>query len=304
MPRSPEADSPASADARAEPPPSTVRLPQGPWATVLDALAARFPRVSRDIWAERLARGVVEDVHAGVLAPSSPHVGGRLVRYRRDVPHELAIPFDAAVLHVDEHLVVADKPPFLPVMPAGRHARETLVARLERRLGLAGLVPLHRLDRGTAGLVLLSRSAASRARYHALFRERRIRKTYHALAPPLPGFVPLVRRSRLEPGEPFPRMREAAGTPNAETHVAVLERGARAWLYELTPVTGRKHQLRVQMAALGAPILGDDLYPEFRPRAPGDYSSPLQLVARRLEFADPLTGERRSFESRATLRAY
>lgn len=96
-------------------------------------------------------------------------------------------------------------------------------------------------------------------------------------------------------------MREIAGPPNAETHVTVLARGADTWLYELMPVTGRKHQLRVHMASLGAPIVGDDLYPEYRPRAPDDYASPLQLVARRLEFDDPVTGEARSFESRATL---
>jgi tRNA pseudouridine32 synthase/23S rRNA pseudouridine746 synthase len=243
-------------------------------------------------------------VNGAPLGPDTPHVAGRVVRYRREVPDEPRIPFDEAVLHVDEHLVVADKPHFLPVMPAGRFAREALVARLEPRLGLTGLVPLHRLDRGTAGLVLLSRAPASRARYQALFRERRIRKTYLALAAPFPDFVAHVRLSRLEPGQPFHRMREAPGIPNAETHVAVVERGAHAWVYALTPVTGRKHQLRVHMAALGAPIVGDDLYPEFRPRAHDDYSSPLQLVAHRLEFDDPLSGERRSFESRATLHAY
>jgi tRNA pseudouridine32 synthase/23S rRNA pseudouridine746 synthase len=292
MPRKPEV---------AEAPPSTVRLPEGPWPTVLDALAERFPRVPRETWRERLLRGVVADVHAGPLAPDAPHVAGRLVRYRREVPDEAPIPFDEVVLHVDPHLVVVDKPHFLPVMPAGRHARETLVARVERHLGVRGLVPLHRLDRATAGLVLLSPEPASRARYHALFRERRIRKTYHALAPPLAQQLPLVRRSRIAPGEPFPRMQEVAGSPNAETHVAVLACGKHDWLYELVPVTGRKHQLRVHMSALGTPIRGDDLYPEFRPSAVGDHSSPLCLVARRLEFDDPMTGERRCFESRAAL---
>lgn len=278
-------------------PASVVRLPAGPWATVLDALAARFPHVSRDTWAERLARGAVESVHGVALSPDAPHVAGQRVRYRREVPDEIPVPFDECVLHVDEHLVVADKPHFLPVMPVGRHARETLLVRVERRLGRRGLVPLHRLDRGTAGLVLMSCNPASRARYQALFRERRIHKTYEALAPPLRVAAPLVRHTRIERGEPFPRMREAAGTPNALTRIAVLARATDGWRYELTPVTGCKHQLRVHMAALGAPILGDDLYPESRPRAAEDFSSPLQLVARRLEFEDPLTGSLRHFES-------
>jgi tRNA pseudouridine32 synthase/23S rRNA pseudouridine746 synthase len=285
----------------AETPPSTVRLPEGPWPTVLDALAARFPRVPRETWRERLVRGAAFDVHAGPLAPDAPHVAGRFVRYRREVPDEAPIPFDEVVLYEDLHLVVVDKPHYLPVMPSGRHARETLVARVERRLGVRGLVPLHRLDRGTAGLVLMSREGGSRAVYQALFRERLIQKTYEALAPPIAEATPLVRHTRLERGEPFHRMREAPGAPNALTRVAIVARGADRWLYELRPVTGRKHQLRVHMAALGAPIVGDDLYPEVRRCAPDDYSSPLQLLARRLEFDDPLTGLRRVFESRFAL---
>lgn len=294
MPRGPE-------PAPGRPPPSTVRLPAGPWPTLLDALCARFPRVTRQTWAARLIAGRLEDERGTPLPVDAAHAAGRLVRYWRDVPDELRVPFDERVVHADEHLVVADKPHFLAVMPAGRYAADTLVARLERRLGVAGLVPLHRLDRGTAGLVLLSLEPASRARYQALFRERRIVKTYEAWAPPLPALaLPLTRRSRIVPGEPFYRMREAEGVANSETLVRCTAREPAAWRYELVPLTGRKHQLRVHMAALAAPIFGDDLYPEPRRQA-DDYDRPLRLVARRLEFDDPLTGERRVFESRAPL---
>ena len=212
------------------------------------------------------------------------------------------IPFTEQVLHVDAHLVVADKPHFLPVTPSGVHVRETLLARLVQKLGNADLVPLHRIDRDTAGLVLFSARRDSRARYQALFRERRIEKRYEALAAPLPqlGF-PLVHRSRIEPGEPFFRMREAEGAPNSETRVEVIERGALHWRYALAPVTGRKHQLRLHMASLGAPILHDPLYPHLRANeAIG--TEPLQLLARGLAFDDPLTGEPRRFESTRQLR--
>ena len=168
--------------------------------------------------------------------------------------------------------------------------------RLTERLDNPQLVPLHRIDRETAGLVLFSANPASRGRYQALFRERRIRKHYLALAPPLPGLVfPQVHRSRLEPGEPFFRMREAAGEPNSETVIDVVARGEDTWIYRLEPVTGRKHQLRVHMAALGAPILHDRFYPHLQEQRPDDPERPLQLFAHALAFEDPITGEPRRF---------
>src|SRR5690606_18287245 len=121
---------------------------------------------------------------------------------------------------------------FLPVVPAGAYVRQTLLARLVERLGNPALVPLHRLDRETAGLVLFSARPATRDAYLRLFRERRMAKHYEALAAPLPDLAfPHVRRSRLERGEPFFRMREAAGEANSQTRVDVIERGPRLWRY-------------------------------------------------------------------------
>ena len=74
------------------------------------------------------------------------------------------------------------------------------------------------------------------------------------------------------------------------------------WRYALSPITGRKHQLRVHMAALGAPILNDATYPELVERVAGDYSAPLQLLAKRLSFIDPISGVERAFESGFRLR--
>src|SRR5690606_1110666 len=140
----------------------------------------------------------------------------------------------------------------------------------------------------TAGLVLFSTNPQSRARYQALFRERRIRKQYEAIAPALPGrHFPCVRPSRIVTGEPFFRMQEAQGPANSETRIDVIDRGGRNWRYALEPVTGRKHQLRLHMAALGAPIANDRLYPSVHHRDPGDYSAPLQLLAKSLCFTDP-----------------
>lgn len=281
---------------------STVHLPPWPWATVLDALCAQFAAIDRAAWLDRMARGRVQDGDGRALTPTTPYRAGLCVRYWREVAHEAAIPLAEAIVHQDEHLLVADKPHFLPVVPAGRFVEETLLARLVRRTGNTALAPLHRIDRLTAGLVLFSTNPASRAAYQALFRERAIVKRYEALAPPLPELAfPLIRRSRIVAGEPFFRMREAEGSANSETRIELLARGDGDWRYALYPHTGRKHQLRVQMAALGAPIRHDPLYPQLQAAAADDYACPLQLLAQMLSFDDPLQGGRRQFESARTL---
>lgn len=244
--------------------------------------------------------GVPIDVHM-------PYRVGLSIFYYREVASEAPIPFAETVLYADEHLVVADKPHFLPVTPAGIHVEETLLARLVRRLGNPHLAPLHRIDRCTAGLVLFSANRDSRSRYQALFRSRAIVKRYEALAPALPQLTfPLTRTSRIERGEPFFRMREGAGAPNAETRIEVIAREGDIWRYALHPVSGRKHQLRVHMAALGAPVVNDDFYPALASASAGerprdDYSRPLKLLAQRLSFIDPTSGLERHFESRISL---
>ena len=283
---------------------SRVQLPPGSWHTVLDCLCERFPAITREVWLDRFARGKVLDAGGVPLAVDAPYRLGAEIRYFREVANEATIPFEETVLHVDAHLVVADKPHFLPVTPAGGYVRETLLARLVQRLGNPDLVPLHRIDRETAGLVLFSANPATRDAYQSLFRHRRIHKRYEAIAAALPGLAfPRVHASRLEEGEPFFRMREVEGVANSETRIDVIERAGEAWRYALEPVTGRKHQLRVHMAALGAPIRNDRLYPQLTPAADDDYTRPLQLLARSLVFADPLSGVERRFESGLRLQA-
>ncbi len=285
--------------------PSTLHLPQGDWPTVLDCLCAHFPAIGRELWLERMARGRVLDALGQPLDAHAPYRVGLKVHYFREVAAETPIPFTESILYLDEHLLVVDKPHFLPVMPAGEYVEQTLQARLAKRLGNADLVPLHRIDRHTAGLVLFSTNPQSRGRYQALFRERQMHKRYEALAPALPDEVfPQLRATRLEAGEPFFRMREVAeGVANTETRIEVARRLGEHWLYGLYPVTGKKHQLRVHMAALGAAIVNDPFYPEVSegPGAPDDYSKPLKLLAQGLGFIDPMSGEQRRFESRLSL---
>src|SRR5690606_27648896 len=212
---------------------------------------------------DRMARGRVLDARQQPIGPQHAYRVGLRIHYFREVPNETPVPFQERILHLDEHLLVADKPHFLSVMPAGEYVEETLLARLCKR----DLVPIHRIDRLTAGLVLFSVNPQSRGAYQALFRERAIHKRYEAICPALPHLqFPLRRQLRMVPGEPFFLMREGEGEPNSETRIEVLERRGEFWRYALFPVSGKKHQLRLHMASLGAGICGDPFYPHLLER--------------------------------------
>lgn len=283
---------------------SRVQLPRGNWVSVFDALCALFPRISAEHWRDRFARGRVLDAHRAPIAIDTVYRVGAEIHYFREVPNEPELPVREVVLFADEHIVVADKPHGLPVMPVGKYVSETLLTRLIHRFQNADLVPLHRIDRDTAGLVLLSAHRETRSVYARLFLDRTISKSYEALAPSLSGLqFPYEHRSRLVMGEPFFRMQQVEGCANSETHIDVIERGERLWRYGLTPISGRKHQLRVHMAALGAPIANDPLYPELRVPSADDPTRPLQLLARSLSFVDPISAEPRCFESQFRLAA-
>ena len=277
---------------------SALVLPEGGWASVFDCLCAHFPAIAPEQWRDRFDRGRILGDDDCPMAIDHPYRRGLRVRYFREVADEPCVAPAEVVVHVDGDLVVVDKPHFLPVVPSGRFVEETLLRRLMRHLDNPHLVPLHRLDRDTAGLVMFSASPATRARYQALFREQVIDKRYEALAAPLPHIdFPRIHRSRLVPGEPFFRMREVDGSPNSETRIDVITRGETAWRYALNPVTGRKHQLRVHMAALGAAIANDRWYPQLSAASDDDPAHPLRLLARSLAFRDPLDGRPRRFES-------
>lgn len=286
--------------------PSCVVLPSRGQGSLLDFLAERLPAVPRDAWRERMEEGDVLDERGARVAPDRPFEAGLRLYYYRSLPSEPALPFEETVLYQDEHLVVADKPHFMPVTPSGRYLHHTLLVRLKRRLGLPELSPLHRIDRDTAGLVLLSVQQRTRGAYQALFRDRQITKHYDAIAPWRADLAfPREHASRLEEiPQQFFRMHEVPGEPNSHTQMQVDEvsEDGRWARYRLSPITGKRHQLRVHMAALGLPLRNDAFYPVVNDPPEGDYSRPLQLLAKSLAFVDPLTQQPRAFESGQRLR--
>ena len=282
--------------------PSCVSLPSGKWSTITDFLVERFPAVPRTTWLGRMSQGLMADEFGVPVTPDRPYQGHVRIYYYRALDAEVHIPFEEAVIHADDHLVVADKPHFLPVTPSGHYLQETLLVRLKNRLAIDDLVPLHRIDRETAGLVLFSVRPEDRNAYQVLFRQHTIVKHYEAIAPWRNDLaLPVTRKSRIVEDEPFFRQREVQGPANSETRIALLETcGARA-RYALNPVTGKKHQLRVHMNALGVPILNDRMYPPVSETPNDDYRYPLQLLAKSIAFTDPITGQARYFESRLSL---
>ncbi|MDQ0814368.1 tRNA pseudouridine32 synthase/23S rRNA pseudouridine746 synthase [Streptomyces sp. B3I7] len=285
----------------------------------VDPVRVRLPRVDprggargsvRDHLVARLAAGdgVVDamfDAGAFVgadgrpLAPDTAHVPGMYVWFHRDLPAEERVPFDVEVVYRDAHVVVADKPHFLATTPRGSHVAETALARLRRELDIPTLTAAHRLDRLTAGLVLFTVRPEERGAYQTLFRDRRVHKEYEALAAYDPDVaLPRTVRSRIVKERGSLTAREVPGEPNAVSRVELSDHEGTVGRYRLLPLTGQTHQLRVHMCALGLPILGDPLYPVVEPPAvPGDFSRPLRLLARALEFTDPVTGRHHAFRS-------
>lgn len=283
--------------------PSYLYLPEGDWPDLIHFLIERFPDVAEAAWRERMARGDVVDGDGTPLLPTSRFKRGLRVFYYRELDEpETPIPFKEEILHIDEHLVVVDKPHFLPVIPSGRFLHETLLVRLRKTLGEEDLVPIHRLDRETAGVVIFSRNAGSRGVYQSMFQKRVIDKEYEALAPRLHDVqFPFTYRSRMVEGDKFFVMKEEQGEPNSETQIDVIEQRGELTLYRLHPHTGRQHQLRVHLSSLGIPIVNDAFYPVALPCKQDDVSQPLQLLARAISFIDPITGEWREFRSRRQL---
>ena len=280
-----------------------VVLRAGPESTIGECLRATtsLASLTDEQLAARASAGEIVDSDGIPVALDARARLNQSVFLYRDLPDETPIPFDLPILYIDDNIVVVDKPHFLATMPRGRHVTETALVRLRRSLGNDAVSPAHRLDRLTAGVLLFTLRPEVRAAYQELFAQRIAAKEYRALAPVVDD-VPVTVTDRIEKTAGDLRARVVDGEVNAISDIELLGTTSAGGIYRLVPHTGRTHQLRLHMASIGAPIVDDPLYPDVRPELAelpdrGDFSRPLRLVAQVLEFDDPITGERRRFES-------
>jgi tRNA pseudouridine32 synthase/23S rRNA pseudouridine746 synthase len=273
---------------------------------LLQFFITQFPHIEVKEWEDRFAQGLVLNAEGEVLEASSAYQPNTHLIYFRRLAREPEIPFEEQILFQDEHILVADKPHFLPVTPSGLYLHQTLLNRLKKKTGIQTLSPIHRIDRDTAGLVIFSIKPNERAAYQNLFRDRIVRKIYEAIAPyseTLNAKLPMTYRSRLEESEHFLQMMEVEGEANTDTLIEIIAQSKPWAKYRLTPGSGKKHQLRCHLNALGIPMKDDQIYPILTAYQEYDLdiSKPLQLLAKEISFLDPITNAQRQFVSQRSL---
>ena len=285
--------------------PSCVSLPKlaKPYPSILSFLVQRFPRVGQAEWELRILQGKVLDEAGTAITPETPFVPQQRLFYFREAAEEPLIPLAEKILFQNDELLVACKPPFLPVTPAGPYVNECLLNRLKIKTGNSNLVPLHRIDRETSGLVLFSCNQATRGRYSELFMTGRLEKTYEAqsVLAQCPDSSDWTVENRLVKAEPWFRMQAVAGKVNARSRIKLVAFRQNRAHFLLHPLTGKQHQLRIHLSGLGFSIMNDRYYPELLPKQVDALENPLQLIARRLKFIDPVSGRGMEFESERKL---
>ena len=284
---------------------SFVVLPETdpPFPSILEFLTKRFDMISPEVWYERIASGKVMDTHGKPVSFDTAYIPRTRLYYYREVSEEPLIPFDEKILYKDDHLLVADKPHFLPVIPAGPYVNECLLNRLKKKTGIDSMTPLHRIDKETAGIVMFSCNPETRGQYQALFINRAVQKEYEAVTHCPSNVIKQEWQieSRIVRGEPFFRMKIVNGTINARTKITLLEIVGEKALFRVIPLTGKKHQVRLHLCAIGCPIVNDRKYPELLPEQKIDFSKTLLLLAKRIVFKDPIAGTLCEFESEGKL---
>ena len=309
-----------------------LRLPEGgPWDTAMDYMMHRWGHIDPQGIEDRFDAGEIVGEGGVPLDRATPLQDHTFIWYYRTLPPETRLPVEISILHQDNHLLVVDKPHFLPTTPGGTYIQESALVRLRNQLGLPDLIPMHRLDRMTAGILLLSTNPETRGKYQVLFEKRQVQKEYECVsaAEPAPGHpavdFPVVVRNRMTKSRSYLLAEVVDGEPNAETRIERLRTfdasgapagapaGApdsapdidggphRRALYRLEPHSGKTHQLRVHMASLGLGIVNDAFYPELLDKAPDNYAKPLQLLARGIRFVDPISGSPVEYRSRLEL---
>ena len=285
--------------------PSTVTLPatQKPYPSILEFLTGRFPKIDSSCWQQRISSGKVLDAAHTPITADTAYLPHKQLLYFREVEQERLIPFSEEILFLNEHLLVACKPHFLPVIPGGGYVNECLLNRLRLKTENNDLAPLHRIDRETAGIVMFSVNKITRGLYSRLFATGLIHKTYQALAEcsHTPETTNWTIENRLVKGEPWFRMKTTPGVPNSCSKIQLQEQHGTVARFNLFPISGKTHQLRIHMSGLGFRIINDKYYPDLQPQQADNYEKPLQLIAKSVQFRDPISGKEIEFYSEREL---
>ncbi len=270
--------------------------------TVYEYLKSHYEHIDEAVWRQRILDGKVHWQDGSLIDLDTPYRPSARAYYYREVPIEAKIPFAEKILYQDDNIILAYKPHFLPVTPSGDFVNECLIHRLRLSTGIDTVAPAHRLDRETAGVILLTTRPETRHVYHQLFIDDAIRKNYQALAKLTPELVEQYQRgeltlplhwtvkNRMQRSEPSFTMKVIDGEANTHSEISLVEMKGDMGLFHLSPITGKTHQLRVHMQSLGMPLLNDRFYPVLQPKGPDNFAEPLQLLAQRLRFTDPLSG--------------
>ncbi len=262
-------------------------------------------------WQARIVNGQIL-LNGQATSPQTRLEKGDQLTYQRPPWEEPVVPLDIEVLYEDLDVMVVAKPSGLPVLPGGGFLEHTLLWQLQQRYPDLAPFPVHRLGRGTSGLLLLARSPKARADLSQQLRDRKIRKVYRALATGDNWPDHCIINQPI--GKIFyPALGYLyAATPTgkkAQSEVWVLQRQPQATLVQVVILTGRPHQIRIHLAWLGYPLVGDPLYdvggvpcpvgaiaPGDKLPVPGDGG--YFLHAYQLEFSHPRTGDRLHLECR------
>ncbi len=284
---------------------STVVMPKTgkPFPTILDFLTCRFPGIDRDTWKVRMLSGKVLTQEGKAVSLDTPYMPLKKLHYFREVEEETVVPFAEEIIFCNVELLVACKPHFLPVTPAGRYVNQCLLHRLKEKTGNRDLAPINRIDRETAGLVLFSMNPKTRGLYQKLFMDGQVKKTYEAVAkfPRDQEETSWRVENRLAKGEPWFRMKTVPGKTNAVSKISLVRVKGKQAVFQLCPITGKKHQLRVHLSGLGFPILNDRYYPDLLPERINSFTDPLQLLAKKIQFRDPVSEKQVDYETRRKL---